>query len=130
MVRRLVPVALALGVVMSAPAADAVVAIAVPGSYMVGYATPQTVTAVGGPLAIVNGDTQPHNFIALQAKRPNGSAPWCSSYQSGKCPLFWSEAVGTGGVTTVEGLDDVESGKTYLFYCSLHPSMIGTLNVI
>lgn len=128
---RVLPVVLALGALVLATApAEAVVVLGVPGSYQVGFATPQAVTVVGGPLALVNSDTQPHNVIALTARRANGSAAWCSGYQAGKCPLFWSASVSAGEYTMVEGLADVVSGQSYQFYCSIHSRMIGTLTVL
>ena len=43
--------------------------------------------------------------------------------------LFRSELAGTGETMAVEGVENVESGQTYRFYCSLHPGMKGQLIV-
>ena len=44
-------------------------------------------------------------------------------------PVFASRLGGLGEVVPVEGMDRVESGKQYGFFCSLHPGMRGTLVV-
>jgi hypothetical protein len=44
-------------------------------------------------------------------------------------PLFRSRLSGIGEVVPVEGLDRVQSGRQYGFYCSIHPGMRGTLLV-
>jgi hypothetical protein len=111
--------------VLSARPADAAVAVAVLGR----YATPVSVTVVGGPLVLANAETASHNLVARMAKRPDGSAPFCSDYSSGDCPLFWSELI-EAGTTMVEGLDEVEVGASYAFWCEIHQSMTGTLLVI
>jgi hypothetical protein len=43
--------------------------------------------------------------------------------------VFASRLGGLGEVVPVEGMDRVESGKSYGFFCSLHPGMRGTLVV-
>jgi plastocyanin len=42
---------------------------------------------------------------------------------------FRSPLAGTGETVPVTGLENVEAGKTYGFYCSLHPGMKGQLIV-
>lgn len=44
-------------------------------------------------------------------------------------PLFRTPLIGTGQSAPVEGLDRVESGRSYGFFCSLHTNMRGTLTV-
>jgi plastocyanin len=74
------------------------------------------VTQVGGPLSYTNGDIVQHDVVARD-RGPDGG------------PLFHSRLAGLGEPVPVEGLDRVESGKSYGFYCSLHPGMQGTLIV-
>lgn len=111
-------------------AANAAVAAAGPGAFAAGFLTPVTVTPVGGPLTFVNGDIQPHNVIAVADFLPKATAKktdWCKGYAKTKCPIFWSATITAGGQTPVLGLENIESGKQYAFFCSIHPGMKGTL---
>jgi plastocyanin len=87
-----------------------------PGATSTGYATPVMATQKGGPLSYVNLDAVQHD-VASDAKAPDGR------------PLFSSKLSGLGEISPVEGLDRVESGQSYGFYCSIHPGMRGTLLV-
>lgn len=120
-------------VVASAPSAHARVAAAGPGAFAAGFATPVVVTSVGGPVTFHSADAAPHNFVATDTfltKKQAKKAEWCTSYSVGKCPLFWSATIGAGEQTDVMGLDKVEAGQQYAFFCSLHPgTMRGTLIV-
>lgn len=110
--------------------ANAAAVAAGPGGFAAGFATPVTAAPVGGPLTFVNGDIQPHNVIATQNFLPAATAkktPWCKGYSKTKCPIFWSATVGAGQQTPVLGLENIESGKQYQFFCSVHPGMKGTL---
>ena len=122
----------ALLVLVPATPSHAVVAAAVPGSTSVGYATSTVVTAPGGPLIFTNADIYPHNLVAFKVYLPPKETKdheWCSLFPKKACPLFWSETIATGSATPVEGLEGVESGKEYAFFCTLHPGMKGTLKV-
>jgi plastocyanin len=113
-------------------AASAAVALSGPGGFAAGYVTPVVVIAPGEAITYANADIAPHNFVASDAyvpKKAAKKAKWCSGFDRGKCPLFWSETITAGATTEVEGLDAVVSGKQYGFYCSLHPNMKGTLIV-
>jgi plastocyanin len=110
--------------------ADAAVIAAGPGAFAAGFATPVAVGTAAAPLTFVNGDIQPHNVIATANFLPKADAKktaWCKGYAKTKCPLFWSATVGTGGQTPVLGLENLESGVQYPFFCSIHPGMKGTL---
>lgn len=98
----------------AAPAGATV--IAGPGAASTTYATPVMLTQVGGPLSFTNLDAAQHDVTATQ-KGPDGK------------PLFASKLVGLGGTTPVEGLDRVQAGQSYEFFCSIHPGMRGTLIV-
>ncbi len=123
----------AVVVVMTSPAAHAAIAAAGPGAFAAGFATPVVVTAEGEAITFLNIDVAPHNFVASEAFLPRKAekkAPWCTSYDAGKCPLFWSPTLAAGESAEVQGLERLRSGKQYAFFCSLHPgSMRGTLIV-
>jgi plastocyanin len=123
---------LVLLVAVATPA-NAVVVAAGPGGFAAGYATPVAVAPVGGPLIFVNGDIQPHNVVAFEDVLPKKVAKkteWCKGYPKTKCPLFWSETAATGGTAEVQGLENAESGQSYVFFCSIHPAMKGTLTTL
>ncbi len=110
--------------------ARAAVAAAVPGSFAAGFATPVVVAAQGEGITFVNADAAPHNFVAdgvYLSKKDAKKSPWCSAFTPKTCPLFWSPTVSAGETTEVEGLERLEAGKQYPFFCSVHPGMKGTL---
>ena len=124
-------VAAAVIVGMAVPARAATVVTA-PGGFLAGFVPPVVVVAEGEGITYVNGDIAPHNFVAADAFVPKKEAkktPWCSSYDKGKCPLFWSQTISAGATTEVEGLERVVSGQQYGFLCTVHPNMNGTLIV-
>jgi plastocyanin len=100
-----------------------------PGSWLSTYTTPVAVTAVGGPLRYIHLDAQIHDVVAYDAFRA-ADKPWCSEFPAGKCPLFWSDLLTLGETTLVQGLEDVEAGKAYAFFCTRHQGMRGTLVVL
>lgn len=124
---------LALCLTLLAPGtARAAVAATGPGGFVAGYIPPIVVIAPGEGITYANADIAPHNFVAdgvFMAKKQAKKAKWCSGYDPGKCPLFWSQTITAGSTTDVLGLENVESGNSYAFYCSLHPGMKGTLIV-
>lgn len=124
---RLLLVAAWLGVLLPASAARAVVSVTAAGR----FASPVAVTVLGGPLVLINADTVDHNLVA-GARRAAGQddEPFCSEWPPGDCPLFWTPLIDTGGTALVQGLEDVESGRSYGFYCETHAGMTGTLEVI
>ena len=98
-----------------APAAGTAI-VAGPGAASTTYATPVMVTQVGGPVSFTNADLPQHDVVSDELA-PDGQ------------PLFRSRLSGIGEVVPVEGLDRVQSGQQYGFYCSIHPGMRGTLFV-
>jgi polyvinyl alcohol dehydrogenase (cytochrome) len=90
--------------------------VAGPGAYATTYATPAVTTSVGGPVSFVNFDIAQHDVVASD-KGPDGR------------PLFRSKLVNFNENAPLEGLDRVESGRSYAFFCSLHPGMRGQLVV-
>ena len=87
-----------------------------PGAASTGYATPVMFAQKGGALSLVNLDAVQHDVVA-EDKGPDGA------------PLFKTKLIGLGETAPVEGMDRVEPGKSYGFFCSLHPSMRGTLSI-
>jgi polyvinyl alcohol dehydrogenase (cytochrome) len=90
--------------------------VAGPGAVYSTYATPVMTAEKGGSLSFVNLDLPQHDVVSDE-KGPDGA------------PVFKSRLGGVGEVVPVEGLDRTESGKSYGFFCSLHPGMRGTLIV-
>ncbi len=110
--------------------ASAAVAVAAPGSFAAGFATPVVIAPAATGVTFVNGDIQPHNVIANEdflSKKDAKKFPWCKYYPKGECPIFWSDTVGQGGTAEVLGLENLTSGSQYSFFCSTHPAMTGTL---
>lgn len=125
------PLALAFVAAVAGPAA-AVPVVTAPGGYQSGFLPPVVVIAPGESIEYTNLDVASHNFVAADAYVPKKSAKkvkWCSGFSKGKCPLFWSPAIGVGETTAVQGLSRVKSGTQYGFLCTLHPNMKGTLVV-
>jgi outer membrane protein assembly factor BamB/type 1 glutamine amidotransferase/plastocyanin len=89
--------------------------VTVPGAEGLGY-TPSTVLVPQGfGATYANFDPVPHDVVARE-RGADGQ------------PLFRSELIGLGAVTPVTGVEGLSPGS-YEFYCSLHPAMIGTLQV-
>ena len=130
-IQRAVVAAASAALVLAASApAHAAIAAAVPGSFAAGFATPVVVAAQGETVTFVNADAAPHNFVAdgvYLSKKDAKKSRWCSGYTLKTCPLFWSPTIAAGETTGVEGLERLEAGKQYPFFCSLHPGMKGTL---
>jgi plastocyanin len=70
----------------------------------------------GGPLSYTNLDAVQHDVVASD-NGPDGQ------------PLFRTPLIGLGGSAPVTGVEKLEGGKSYGFFCSLHPNMRGTVNV-
>jgi len=88
--------------------------VAGPGAYLTTYATPVMTVRVAGLLNFINNDLPQHDVTAVDL----GS--------DGK-PLFQSKLIGLGEVAQVAGTDRLVAGRSYAFYCSIHPGMRGTL---
>jgi hypothetical protein len=104
-----------------------------PQAQFAGYATKLMVASKSyGKVLYTNLDVVRHDVI--QDPRTDGVAskgkdPWCKRFK-GKCPVFWTPLLGLGETTDLQGLKNTEAGKTYTFYCSLHPGMRGSLAVV
>ena len=90
--------------------------VAGPGAASTGFATPAVVALAGGKVSFTNLDTVQHD-VTSDDHGPDGR------------PLFQSKQIGLGETAPVEGTEKLQSGKSYGFYCSIHPGMRGTLIV-
>jgi polyvinyl alcohol dehydrogenase (cytochrome) len=90
--------------------------VAGPGAASTSYATPVATATVGGALEFANLDLAKHDVQSTE-KGPDGS------------PLFSTPLIDFGETAPVAGLDRVQAGQSYEFFCSIHPGMRGTLNV-
>lgn len=147
MLRRtsILPLVLALVCGVAAPVSarqlDATpVAVSGPFAQFWGYATPVLVVEKGGDLTYSNLDVLKHDLVHDVESDGFGTKkkmPWCKKAKKDghdhhhghgtACPVFWSPLVGTGQTTEVLGLENLKSGKTYTFFCTLHHGMKGTL---
>ena len=118
---------------------------AVPGSRAGTYATPVAVVQPGDELTFINLELFPHDVRSVEMGPDNTS--WCRpaepdqprhwirnprQFPIGRCPLLWSLPITMtlGAVETkVYGTENLESGKTVEFYCTVFPSMKGSLVV-
>lgn len=79
------------------------------------YLPPTLSVAQGDTLTHVNADIAPHDVVAVETGPDN-------------LPIFYGDIVGTGGQSDVRGVSSLSPGA-YSFYCSVHPTMTGTLTV-
>ncbi len=115
-------------VAVPSSAADSVV-VAGPGGQLAGYVTRAQVASKSATLTFLNLDFLTHDVVAYNAYGPD-TQEWCSGFPVGRCPLFWSPLIGFNQTTPVLGLANATAGKTYTFYCTIHPGMRGTLAVV
>jgi plastocyanin len=136
--RLLVAAAVMLGLAASPTAAESSALVPVnavvspPAAQFYGYAAPVVVTEKGGQITYMNLDIAQHDVVQdPKADRIAGprKKPWCKAFRRKACPVFWTRRIGIGQQTKVLGLGAVKPGKTYSFYCTLHPGMRGTLIV-
>lgn len=79
------------------------------------YVPPSVTIAQGDTLTYVNADIAPHDVTATLTGPDN-------------LPIFYSDVVATGGQSDVRRVSSLAPGS-YSFYCSVHPTMTGTLTV-
>jgi hypothetical protein len=99
-----------------------------------GYADPTVEVESGGRLIFRNFDLVGHDVVHDVAADGFGGStdmPWCGEghHTDGPCPVFWSPVIEAGETTVVLGMRNVEAGRSYSFFCTLHHSMQGTLVV-
>ena len=83
-----------------------------PGAASTSYATPVATTSVGGPLDFVNLDLAKHDVKSVE-------------HGADGRPLFSTPLIDLGETAPIEGLDRVSSGRSYEFFCTIHPGMRG-----
>ncbi|HVL80254.1 MAG TPA: plastocyanin/azurin family copper-binding protein [Actinomycetota bacterium] len=106
-------------------AEDVSVISTVPGAIFHGYASPVTVVTPGAAFHYLNFDIFQHDVVSRESG-PD-TQPWCKP--PAPCPLLHSELIGPGEQTEVQGTENLEPGKRYSIFCTLHPSMKGTIVV-
>lgn len=101
--------------------------VAGPGGWVSTYASQAVAVEAGGALTFLNADVMYHNVVSV-VPGPD-TQPWCTLYLPTRpCPLLWSVTTGGFGETTpVLGLENLEPGTVYSFYCEPHPGMTGRL---
>jgi plastocyanin len=116
-----------------------------PGSRAGAYATPVIVAQPGDAISFVNTDVFLHSVRSVATGPDNTSwcKPWSANepvhpkrnprqFPKGKCPLLWSLPISmtVGAVQTkVYGTENLRPGTTVDFYCTVFPSMQGSLIV-
>ena len=90
--------------------------VAAPGAASTSYATPVATTTVGGSVEFVNLDLAKHDVQSTELG-PDGR------------PLFSTPLIDLGETAPITGLDRVAGGRSYEFFCSIHPGMRGSLQV-
>lgn len=103
-----------------------------PQAQLAGYATRAMIASKSGKVLYTNLDVVRHDVV--QDPRSDGVAgpagePWCSRFR-GDCPAFWTPLLGLGETAPLQGLENTKAGRSYSFYCTLHPGMRGTLAVV
>ncbi len=94
-------------------------AVAGPGGFQAGYATPKVLVVKSQPVTFVNADAAEHDVVSVRFKQGSTTVP-----------LFKSNVIGTGETDPVVGLTLLPTGD-YAFYCSIHPStMKGTITIV
>jgi plastocyanin len=131
--RRLVFVAVAGGLLVSATGATAApavpapaVAVAGPEAATAGFVSRAVVSVQGQALSFANGDVAGHTLTS-KATKPK-KVKYGKKYYIIQVPLFDSDSVNGGAVGDVKGVTSLKPG-TYDFYCSLHTGMTGQLMV-
>jgi plastocyanin len=99
-----------------------------------GYTDPTVEVDQGGRLTFSNFDVVAHDVVHDVAADGFGGSddmPWCGGghHSDQPCPIFWSSTVDAGQSTVVLGTNNLEAGRAYAFFCTLHHSMRGTLIV-
>lgn len=93
-------------------------AVAAPGSFVAGYATPRLVIQRSLQATFVNLDVEPHDIRSVENKPGQPTKP------------LWSSAVIEAGETSViNGLAGA-TVRDYEFYCSVHTNMRGVATIV
>jgi plastocyanin len=110
-----------------APAASAATIYAGPQAASFNYLTPNVTISAGEPVTLMNFDLVSHDVTSEATYRPKRRKG-----QKRRPPprlLFTSPLIGFGQSAPVEGTQRMKAGQSYRYFCSLHPSMVGSINV-
>ena len=126
--------------------AGSAVIVSAPASRATTYATPVAVVEPGDELTFLNVEPFPHTVRSVEMG-PDDTA-WCGPpnpkrpehpkrnprrFAKGKCPLLWTPPISpTNGAleSKVYGTENLESGTTVEFYCTVFPNMTGMVIVL
>lgn len=103
-----------------------VLAVAPPQAASAGFATPVVITTAGTAMTFVNADLTGHTLTSKETRAVR--VRYGTRYYTVRVPLFDSGGVGSGAKGDVKGVAKLRPG-TYHFYCALHTSMTGQLQV-
>lgn len=111
----------------SAPAASAATIYAGPQAASFNYLTPHVTISAGEPLTLMNYDLVSHDVTSEDTYRPRKR----KGQRRRRPPrlLFGSALIGFGQSAPVNGAERMKPGRSYGYFCSLHPSMTGTITV-
>ena len=130
-----------IGAPVEAQLAERPAAVALAQAKFYGYATPVVVVTAGEEASFINIDIEMHDVVqdvATDGVSSKKRMPWCKkmkkghgahSHGHGGCPIFWTPLISLGETTPIYGLENVKSGETYTFLCTIHHGMTGTLVV-
>jgi len=133
-VNKLIPIVALLLLLGAAPAgsstrAEGMSVVSTAGAKFYGYATAAVAVQPGAEITYYNFDIEKHNVVqdpVADGIASSKKQKWCRDFPKKLCPVFWSELTGLGEVPVL-GLENVEPGQVYTFYCTLHTSMKGRL---
>jgi plastocyanin len=103
-----------------------VLAVAPPQAASAGFATPVVLSTAGTAMSFVNTDLTGHTVTSKETRPVR--VRYGTKYYTIRVPLFDSGGVGSGAKADVRGVAKLKPG-TYHFYCALHTSMTGQLQV-
>ena len=99
--------------------ASAVTVYTLPQSTTLGYFPSSVTIGAGEAVTYTNYDVVTHDITSVKTIRRRNQLK----------PLFSTALIGFADSAPVRGIGRLRSGRTYDFYCSLHPSMEGKLRV-
>lgn len=124
-------IAAVLGLLASASAASAATIVSGPLAPATNYLTPNVTISPGEPLFLQNLDLVSHDITSRDTFQPK-PRPRRGKKRPKPLPpqlLFSSALIGFGQTAPVTGTERLQPGIRYPYFCSLHPSMTGTLTV-
>jgi plastocyanin len=111
---------------VAAPPASAATIVSGPLAAASGYLTPNTTIGAGESVDYMNLDLVAHDVTSEAIYRPKRKR---GKPRPSPRALFRSELIGFGQSSALTGIERAKPGQTYPFYCSIHPSMLGSVTV-